>query len=79
MSIPWRLLTVAAPAPSPIVFADVPDMSMIRVVSNGYDALASTDALTLAHGKSTYWRGSWASSLRYHQGTYYVSTAQTTG
>jgi beta-xylosidase len=36
--------------------------------------------LNLNNGKSAYGRGSWASSLRYHQGTYYVSTfSQTTG
>jgi beta-xylosidase len=35
--------------------------------------------MNLANGKSTYGRGSWASSLRYHNGIYYVSTfAQTT-
>jgi len=110
---PWRLPTVAAQAPTarnPVVYADVPDLSMIRVgktyymssttmhmspgvpimkstdlvnwklVSYAYDTLASVDAMTLAKGQSTYGRGSWASSLRYHQGTYYVSTfAQTTG
>ena len=99
-----------AVAHNPIVYADVPDLSMIRVgktyymssttmhmspgvpimkstdlvnwrlVSYAYDTLASVDAMSLAHGQSTYGRGSWASSLRYHQGTYYVSTfAQTTG
>ncbi len=97
-------------AHNPLVYADVPDLSMIRVgktyymssttmhmspgvpimkstdlvnwqlVSYAYDTLASTPAMTLARGQSTYGRGSWASSLRYHQGTYYVSTfAQTTG
>ena len=97
-------------AHNPVVHADVPDLSMIRVgktyymssttmhlspgvpimkstdlvnwqlVSYAYDTLATVDAMTLANGKSTYGRGSWASSLRYHQGTYYVSTfAQTTG
>jgi beta-xylosidase len=100
----------AAQAHNPTVYADVPDLSMIRVgktyymssttmhmspgvpimkstdlvnwhlVSYAYDTLASTDAMSLTHGQSTYGRGSWASSLRYHQGTYYVSTfAQTTG
>jgi beta-xylosidase len=99
-----------AQAHNPVVHADVPDLSMIRVgktyymssttmhmspgvpimkstdlvnwhlVSYAYDTLASNDAMSLANGKSTYGRGSWASSLRYHQGTYYVSTfAQTTG
>ncbi|RYZ29701.1 MAG: glycoside hydrolase, partial [Sphingobacteriales bacterium] len=36
--------------------------------------------LNLNNGKSTYGRGSWASSIRYHKGMYYVSTfAGTTG
>ncbi|MDE3253467.1 MAG: glycoside hydrolase 43 family protein, partial [Bacteroidota bacterium] len=97
-------------AHNPIIFADVPDMSMIRVgksyymssttmhmspgvpimkstdlvnwkiVNYAYDTLANTDALNLANGKSTYGRGSWASSIRFHHNTYYVSTfSQTTG
>jgi len=97
-------------AHNPVVYADVPDLSMIRVgktyymssttmhmspgvpimkstdlvnwqlVSYAYDTLTSADAMSLARGQSTYGRGSWASSLRYHRGTYYVSTfAQTTG
>src|SRR6185436_19919521 len=97
-------------AQNPIIFADVPDLSMIRVghtyymssttmhmspgvpimkskdlvnwkmVSYAYDTLADMDELNLNHGKSTYGRGSWASCIRYHKGTYYVSTfAQTTG
>ena len=106
-----QLSTAAwAQAHNPVVHADMPDLSMIRVgktyymssttmhmspgvpimkstdlvnwqlVSYAYDTLASNDAMRLANGKSTYGRGSWASSLRYHQGTYYVSTfAQTTG
>lgn len=36
--------------------------------------------MNLTNGKSTYGRGSWASSLRYHNGLYYATTfAQTTG
>lgn len=97
-------------AHNPVIFADVPDMSMVRVgdtyymssttmhmspgvpimkskdlvnwqlVSYCYDTLASIDELNLANGKSTYGRGSWASSMRYHNGTFYVTTfAQTTG
>jgi len=97
-------------ARNPIIYSDVPDMSMIRVgdtyymssttmhlspglpimkskdlvnwelVSYAYDTLAHMDELDLTNGKSTYGRGSWASSLRYHDGTFYVSTfAQTTG
>lgn len=97
-------------AQNPIIFTDVPDMSMVRVgdvyymssttmhmmpgvpimkstdlvnwrlVSYAYDTLANIDELNLANGKSSYGRGSWASSLRFHKGIYYVSTfAQTTG
>src|SRR3546814_14599224 len=95
---------------NPIIHADVPDISMIRVgdtyymssttmhmspgvpimkskdltnwelISYAYDTLANMDELNLTNGKQAYGRGSWASSLRYHQGTYYVSTfAQTPG
>ncbi|MES2648798.1 MAG: glycoside hydrolase 43 family protein [Bacteroidota bacterium] len=101
---------LAQKATNPIIFADVPDMSMIRVgetyymssttmhmspgvpimkskdlvnwqlVSYAYDTLANLDELNLINGKSTYGRGSWASSIRYHKNTYYVTTfAQTTG
>jgi beta-xylosidase len=97
-------------AVNPVIYADVPDMSMIRVgdtyymssttmhmspgvpimkskdlvnwklIGYAYDTLATVDALTLTNGKSTYGRGSWASSLRYHKGVFYVTTfAQTTG
>jgi len=97
-------------ARNPILYADVPDLAMIRVgdtyylssttmhlspglpilkskdlvnweiVNYAYDVLDEGDELSLRNGKSTYGRGSWASSLRYHKGTYYVTTfAQTTG
>jgi beta-xylosidase len=97
-------------AQNPLIFADVPDMSMIRVgdtyymssttmhmspgvpvmksndlvnwslVSYAYDTLAHTDALNLDQGKNSYGRGSWASSIRFHEGIFYVSTfSQTTG
>ncbi|TDH23460.1 glycosyl hydrolase 43 family protein [Segetibacter sp. 3557_3] len=97
-------------ATNPVIFADVPDVSIVRagntyymssttmhmspgvpimksndlvnwrLVSYAYDTLANMDALNLENGKSTYGRGSWASSIRYHKGTFYVSTfAQTTG
>ena len=101
---------MAQTAHNPILFADVPDLSMIRVgttyymssttmhmspglpimksndlvnwqlVGYAYNTLANVDVLNLTNGKSTYGRGSWASSLRHHNGTYYVTTfAQTTG
>jgi beta-xylosidase len=100
----------AQKAINPIIHADVPDMSIIRVddtyymssttmhmspgvpimkskdlvnwelVNYAYDILDDVDELNLENGKSTYGRGSWASCLRYHNNTYYVSTfAGTTG
>jgi len=95
-------------ARNPIIFADVPDMSMIRVndtyymssttmhmspgvpimkstdlvnwklVNYAYETLVSNDDMNLENGKSAYGRGSWASSIRYHNGTYYVSTFSAT-
>jgi len=121
----WRLLLVpvlvfaalvavqpvrAETARNPIIYADVPDMAMIRVgdtyymssttmhmspglpimkstdlvnwkiVSYAYDILDDVDDLNLNNGKSTYGKGSWASSLRYHDGTFYATTfSGTTG
>ena len=104
------LVVGVLPAQNPIIYADVPDMSMVRVgdtyymssttmhlspgvpimkskdlvnwelVNYAYDTLADQDGLNLVKGMSSYGRGSWASCLRYHKGTFYVSTfAQTTG
>jgi len=91
-------------AQNPIIFADVPDMSMIRVgdtyymssttmhmnpgvpimkskdlvnwklVNYAYNTLAYIDQTNLVNGKSEYGHGSWASCIRYHNNTYYVST-----
>lgn len=97
-------------AQNPIIFADVPDVSMIRVgdtyymssttmhmnpgvpvmrskdlvnweiVSYTYSTLGDNDALTLNNGKNAYGRGTWASCIRYHNGTFYVSSfSSTTG
>lgn len=97
-------------AVNPVIFADVPDPSMIRVGKNyymssttmhmnpglpimksvdlinwslinyAYQDLGDMPALTLTDGKSDYGRGSWASSLRFHKGMYYVTTfCSTTG
>ena len=104
------LLAQTPKAHNPIIFADVPDMSIIRLgdtyymssttmhmspgvpimkskdlvnwklVNYAYDTLANMDALNLMNGKSSYGRGSWASTIRYHKGLFYVTTfAQTTG
>jgi beta-xylosidase len=57
----------------------VPIMSSIdlvnwKIVSYAYDTLVNNDAMNLANGQSTYGRGSWASSIRNHKGTFYVAT-----
>ena len=100
--------SLAQPGRNPIIYADVPDLAMIRVGNNyymssttmhlspgvpimksadlvnwkivnyAYDVLDDVDALNLAHGKSAYGSGSWASSLRYHNGIFYVSTFSNT-
>ncbi len=102
------MMPVSGQAVNPIIHADVPDMSMIRVgdtyymssttmhmapgvpimkskdlvnwelVSYAYDTLGDTDALNLVNGKSCYGRGSWASCIRYHNNTFYVSTFSST-
>ena len=56
------------------------DLVNWQLVGYAYDTLGDDDALTLRNGKNAYGRGSWASSLRYHDGTFYVSTfSGTTG
>jgi beta-xylosidase len=56
------------------------DLVNWQLVNYAYDTLVSNDEMNLENGKSTYGRGSWASSMRYHNDTYYVSTfAATSG
>ena len=56
------------------------DLVNWKLVSYAYDTLVANDAMNLTNGKSTYGRGSWASCIRYHKGTFYVTTfAQTSG
>lgn len=56
------------------------DLANWELVNYAYDILDDVDALNLANGKRAYGKGSWASSIRYHNNTFYVSTfAQTTG
>jgi len=91
-------------AKNPIIWADVPDPSIVRVgdayymssttmhmspglpimkskdlvhwkvISYAYRTLGDSDELNLEHGKNAYGKGSWASSIRYHEGVFYVST-----
>ena len=97
-------------AHNPMIWADVPDMSMIRVgdtyymssttmhmspgvpimkskdlvnwdlVGYAYDRLVDNDAMDLDNGQNAYGKGSWASSLRFHNGVFYATTfSATTG
>jgi beta-xylosidase len=103
-------LAQAQPAQNPILWADVPDVAVVRVddtyymssttmhlspglplmkskdlvnwrlIGYAYETLGDDDALTLQNGKNAYGAGSWASSLRHHDGTFYVTTfSSTTG
>ena len=102
--------TSAPRARNPILWADVPDPSVIRVdsvyyltsttmhmnpgvpimrstnlvdwktIGYAYGQMANADAMSMRNGQNAYGRGSWASSLRYHAGTFYVVTfSYTTG
>ncbi|HSH96277.1 MAG TPA: family 43 glycosylhydrolase [Roseimicrobium sp.] len=94
----------ANPAHNPLIWADVPDIAIIRVgktyymssttmhmspglpimksmdlvnwsmASYAYETLADNEALRLENGKNAYGQGSWASSLRYHDGVFHAST-----
>ncbi len=108
ISLSTVAMVQAEKATNPVIWADVPDMSMIRVgdtyymssttmhmspgvpimkskdlvnweiVNYAYDRLVENDKLNLENGQNAYGKGSWASSLRYHNGTYYVSTFSAT-
>lgn len=109
-AVPATQTAPADPAHNPLIWADVPDMAIIRVgktyymssttmhmspglpimkstdlvnwrmASYAYETLADNEALRLENGKNAYGRGSWASSLRYHDGVFHASTfSATTG
>ncbi len=93
---------------NPILYADVPDVDIIRVddtyymssttmhmspgvpimkskdlvnwkiVNYVYGILDDGDAMSLRNDQSAYGKGSWASSLAYHDGKYYVVFASYT-
>lgn len=95
-------------AGNPIIWADVPDIAVIRVgetyymssttmhmnpglpimkstdlanwemLNYAYETLTDNDAMNLENGHNCYGAGSWASSFRYHNGTFYVSTFSAT-
>ncbi len=56
------------------------DLVNWQLVNYAYDILDDVDELNLVNGKNSYGRGSWASSLRYHDGIFYATTfSGTTG
>jgi len=97
-------ISLIARQKNPVIYADVPDMSIIRVgdtyymssttmhlspgvpimkskdltnweiVNYAYNTLEDDDQMNLSNGKNSYGKGSWASCIRYHNETYYVST-----
>jgi beta-xylosidase len=100
----------AEPAHNPLIWADVPDISVMRVgktyymssttmhmspglpimksedlvnwrmASYAHENLVDNEDMRLENGKSAYSKGSWASSLRYHDGVFYAATfAYTSG
>lgn len=54
------------------------DLVNWEIVSYAYATLVDNDAMTQRNGRNAYGAGSWASSLRYHQGTFYVTTFSST-
>jgi beta-xylosidase len=54
------------------------DLVNWELASYAYDTLANNDALNLQNGKNAYGAGSWASSLRFHNGTFYATTFSST-
>ena len=56
------------------------DLVNWELVNYCYPIMASTDALNLNAGAEAYSGGTWASSINYYKGTYYVSSfSYTTG
>ncbi|WP_327204890.1 family 43 glycosylhydrolase [Paenibacillus sp. Leaf72] len=49
------------------------DLVHWEIVNYVYDILADNDEQTFRNGKSDYSKGSWASSLRFYNGSYYVA------
>ncbi len=54
------------------------DLVNWKMISYAYETLVSNDDMNLDNGKFAYGRGSWASSIRYHKGSFYVSTFSAT-
>ena len=56
------------------------DLAQWRTVGYAYQTLVDNDQQNLDNGKDAYGKGSWASSIRFHKGFFYVLTpSYTTG
>jgi beta-xylosidase len=55
-----------------------PDLVNWQLIGYAYDTLTDNAALRLENGQNAYGHGSWASSLRHHDGVFYASTFSTT-
>ncbi len=56
------------------------DLVNWEIVNYCYDILDDSDELSLRNGKEAYGDGTWAASIKYHDGKFYVAAAsQTTG
>ena len=56
------------------------DLVNWEIVNYCYDILDDSDELSLRNGKEAYGDGTWAASIKYHNGKFYVAAAsQTTG
>lgn len=100
----------AATVTNPILWADIPDISIVRVddkyymshttmhmapgvpimesvdmvnwktISYCYQTLVDNDRMNLVNNENAYGKGTWASSIRYRDNTFYVLTfSQTSG
>jgi beta-xylosidase len=54
------------------------DLVNWELIGYAYDTLTDNEDLRLENGRNAYGKGSWASSLRYHDETFYVSTFSST-
>ena len=54
------------------------DLVNWQLIGYACDTLGDNDALTQQNGKNAYGAGSWASSLRYHDGVFYVTMSSST-
>ncbi len=54
------------------------DLVNWELINYAYDTLVDNEMMNLENGKNTYGRGSWASSIRFHDGVFYVTTFSAT-